>query len=84
MSVLLVGEVPLITASAAKRGVRQRLARAVDAYCAQRSKRMVAGAALCRSRRDMNRCGRLVRKPAAVRIEDGAGRSRASQDWTKP
>jgi hypothetical protein len=83
MSVLLVGEVPRVFAGVAKRGVWQRLARAVDAYCAQRSERMVAGAALCRCRREMNRCRRLVRKPAAVRTEDDAGGSRAARDWTK-
>ena len=84
MSVLLVGEVPRVTASAAKRGVWQRLARAVDAYCARRSKQMVPGAALRRSRREVNRCRGLVRKPAAVRIEHSAGSSRVAQGWTKP
>jgi hypothetical protein len=83
MSVLLVGELPRVFAGVAKRGVWQRLARAVDAYCAERSKRMVPGTALRRSKREMNRCRRLVRKPAAVRIEDSAGTSRAAQDWTK-
>jgi hypothetical protein len=73
MSVLLVDEVPRVTASAAKRGVWQRLVRAVDAYCAHRSKWMLPAAALRRSRREMNRCRRLVRKPAAVRVEVGAG-----------
>ena len=83
MSVLLVGELPRVFASAAKRHVWQRLARAVDAYCAQRSKRMVPGTALRRSRREMNRCRRLVRKPAAVRVGDAAGRSGAAQDWSR-
>lgn len=83
MSVLLVGEVPRVAAHAAKRSVWQTLARAVDAYCARRSKQVVQGPALRRSRRDMNRCRRLVHKPVAVRFEAGARSSRAAQEWNK-
>jgi hypothetical protein len=80
MSVLLISERPRV---AAKRSVWRRLAQAVDAYCARRSKQMVPGPALRRSRREMNRCRRLVHKPVAIRIEDGACSSRAAQDWNR-
>jgi hypothetical protein len=83
MSVFPIDGSPLVFAGAVKQGVWRRLAQAIDAYCTQRSKLTVPGAALCRCRREMNRCRRLVRKPPAARTGDGAGGSRAAQDWTK-
>ena len=83
MSVLLVGEGPRVAAWAVKWSIWRRLARAVDACCARRSKQMVPGRALRRSRRDMNRCRRFVHKLVAVHIEDDACSSRAAQDWNR-
>jgi hypothetical protein len=81
MSVLLVGKLPRVIASAEKGSVWQGLAQTIDAHCAQRSGRM-PGASLRNFRREMNRCRRLAGKPAAVRVEPDAGSSRANRDWT--
>jgi hypothetical protein len=82
LSAFPVGETSDVFAGAAKRGVWPKLAQAVDAYCARRFERTVSDIALRRSKRDLARCWRLVRKPAAVRIGGGAGRSRGAQHWT--
>ena len=62
MSVVPVGETSDVFAAAAKRGVWQKLAQAVNAYCAQHSKRMVSDIVLRRSKRELARCRGLVRK----------------------
>ena len=82
MSVVPVGETSDVFAGAAKRGVWQKLAQAVNAYCAQRSKRMVSDIVLRRSKRQIARCRRLVRKTPSPRIEGGASSSRGAERWT--
>jgi hypothetical protein len=82
MSVFPLEESALVLAGAAKRGVWRRLAQAIDAYCVQRSKRIVSDATLRRSKREVARCRQLMRKPSAMRVEDTTGSSRAGQCWS--
>lgn len=55
-----VGETSGVFARVAKRGVWQKLAQAVDAYCARRFERTVSDIALRRSKREIARCRQLV------------------------
>ena len=61
MSVLAGDEVPRAFEDAVKPGFWQRLARALDASFADRSKQVMTVDALRRSRRDIERCRRLLR-----------------------
>jgi len=60
MSVVPVGETSDVFAGAAKQGVWEKLAQAVDAYCARRFERTVSDIALRRSKREIARCRQLV------------------------
>jgi hypothetical protein len=62
MSVLAADERPRAFEVTAKLGFWQRLARALDASIANRSKRAMPVAAFRRSRRDIERCRRLLRR----------------------
>ncbi len=70
MSVIPVDEPPGATSIAASRaGFWQRLMAALDQHFVDRSKRAVPAVTLRRSKRDMDRCRRLMRKAAAVPSE---------------
>jgi hypothetical protein len=69
MSVLAADEGRRAFESAAKPGFWQKLARALDASFANRSKRAMPIDALRRSRRDIERCRRLLRRDVRVPIE---------------
>jgi hypothetical protein len=69
MSVFPVDESPPVFDGAVKQGVWRRLAQAIDAYCAQRSERILPNVTLRRSKREIARCRQLVRKPSAVRAK---------------
>jgi hypothetical protein len=69
MSVFTVGDLPSACEGAAKTGFWQRLARALDASFANRSKRAMPVEAFRRSRRDIERCRRLMR--SGVRLPVG-------------
>jgi hypothetical protein len=81
MSVVAVDDLPSACEGAAKTGFWQRLARALDASFANRSKRAMPVDAFRRSRRDIERCRRLLRSgvrvpvgPQAVLAEPAASR----------
>jgi hypothetical protein len=61
MSVFAADDVPHSLAGGAKPRLWPRLARALDASLANRSKRAIPVDALRRSRRDIERCRRLLR-----------------------
>jgi hypothetical protein len=61
MSVLAANDLTRSFVSAAKPGLWQRLSRALDASFANRSKRAMPVDAFRRSRRDIERCRRLLR-----------------------
>jgi hypothetical protein len=61
MSVFAVDDLPSAYEGAAKTGFWQRLARAVDVSFANRSRRVMPADAFRRSRRDIERCRRLLR-----------------------
>ena len=68
MSVLAADELPRAFEGVAKPGFWQRLARALDASFANRSKRAMPIDALRRSRRDIERCRRLVRRDVRLPV----------------
>jgi len=65
MSVLAGDELPRAFEGVVKPGFWQRLARALDESFANRSKRAIPVAVLRRSRRDIERCRRLLRRDLA-------------------
>jgi hypothetical protein len=69
MSVLAADEVPHSFEGGMKPGFWRRLARALDASFANRSKRAMPIDALRRSRRDIERCRRLLRRDVRVPVE---------------
>jgi hypothetical protein len=71
MSVFAVDDLPSAFEGAARPGFWQRLARALDASFANRSKRAMPVDAFRRSRRDIERCRRLMR--SGLRVPAGAG-----------
>jgi hypothetical protein len=73
MSVFPIDGSPLVFAGAVKQGVWRRLAQAIDAYCMQRSKRIVPDVTLRRSKREIVRCRQLMRKPRRIRNAAGSG-----------
>ena len=68
MSVLAADELPRAFEGVVKPGFWQRLARALDASFANRSKRAMPVDALRRSRRDIERCRRLLRRDVRVPV----------------
>jgi hypothetical protein len=68
MSVLAADELPRAFEGVVKSGFWQRLARALDASFANRSKRAMPADALRRSRRDIERCRRLLRRDVRVPV----------------
>jgi len=68
MSVLAADGLPPALGGVVKPGFWQRLARALDASFANRSKRAVPVDALRRSRRDIERCRRLLRRDVRVPV----------------
>ena len=82
MSVFPIDGSPFVFAGAVKQGVWRRLAQAIDAYCIQRSKRIVPDVTLRRSKREIARCRQIMRKPSRMRIEDAAGIGCGGQYWT--
>jgi hypothetical protein len=68
MSVLAADELPHAFEGVVKRGFWQRLARALDASFANRSKRAMPVDALRRARRDIERCRRLLRRDVRVPV----------------
>jgi hypothetical protein len=68
MSVFAVHDLPSAFERAAKPGFWQVLARALDASFVNRSKRVVSIDALRRSRRDVERCRRLLRTGVRVPV----------------
>jgi len=66
VSVLAADERSRAFEGAAKPGFWQRLARALDASIANRSKRAMPVDAVRRSRRDIQRCRRLLRRDVRV------------------
>ena len=70
MSVLAADELPRAFEGVVKPGFWQTSARALDASLANRSKRAMPVDALRRSRRDIERCRRLLR--TSVRVPVGS------------
>ena len=68
MSVLAAGELHHAFEGVLKPGFWRRLARALDASFANRSKRTMLTDALRRSRRDIERCRRLLRRDVRVPV----------------
>jgi hypothetical protein len=68
MSVLAADGLPPALEGVVKPGFWQRLARALDASFANRSKRVMPVEALRRSRRDIERCRRLLRRDVRVPV----------------
>jgi hypothetical protein len=66
MSVFAIDDLSQSFAGAAKPSFLQRLARALDAGFVNRSKRVMPVDALRRSRRDVERCRRLLRTGVRV------------------
>ena len=65
MSVVPVGESPAVASTATKReGFWHRLAQALDRHFVDRSKRAVPPVMVRRSKHDIDRCRRLMRKNA--------------------
>ncbi len=67
MSVVPVDEPPSVTA-AKRKGFWRRLAQTLDEHFAARSKRAVPAATLRRSKHDIDRCRRLMRKNALASV----------------
>jgi hypothetical protein len=83
MSVIPVDESPGTTSSAAKReGFWQRLMLALDQHFVDRAKRAVPAVTLRRTKRDIDRCRRLMHKSAAAPSE--AGLCRVAQTRLRP
>jgi hypothetical protein len=72
MSVFAVDDLPSTCEGAAKTGFWQRLTRALDASFANRSKRAMPVEAFRRSRRDIERCRRLMRSSVRLPVEPHA------------
>jgi hypothetical protein len=68
MSVVAADELRHAFEGVLKRGFWLRLARALDASLANRSKRAIPTDALRRSRRDIERCRRLLRRDVRVPV----------------
>jgi hypothetical protein len=68
MSVLAAHEMPSAFEGVMKPGLWRRLARVLDASFANRSKRAMPIDALRRSRRDIERCRRLVRRDVRLPV----------------
>jgi hypothetical protein len=68
MSVFAVDDLPSAREGAARPGFWQRLARALDAGLANRSKRAMPADAFRRSRRDIERCRRLLRSSVRAQV----------------
>ena len=68
MSVLAAHGMPHAFEGLVKPGFWRRLARALDASFANRSKRTMLTDALRRSRRDIERCRRLLRRDVRVPV----------------
>ena len=79
MSVLVADERSRAFEGAAKPGFWQRLARALDASFANRSKRAMPVDALRRSRRGIERCRRLLGRDVRVRSNSAVVVSAASR-----
>ncbi len=77
MSVVPVNEPPgARTAAARPEGFWRRLARALDAYFADRTKRAVPEITLRRSKHEVARCRRLMHKHVAVPVKANLSRNR--------
>jgi hypothetical protein len=76
MSVIPVDEPPAADGAANPRRFWRRLARALDAYFVDRSRRAMPAATLRRSKHEVDRCRRLMRKsPAMASVANiGSGR----------
>ena len=72
MSVLAADELPPAFEGVVKPGFWQRLARALDASFANRSKRVMPVEELRRSRRDIERCRRLLRRDVRVPVRSNS------------
>jgi hypothetical protein len=72
MSVLVADELPSAFEGVVKPGFWHRLARALDASFANRSKRAMPIEALRRSRRDIERCRRLLRRDVRVPVRSNS------------
>jgi len=84
LSVIPVGETSGVFARVAKRGVWQKLAQAVDAYCARRFERTVSDIALRRSKREIARCRQLVQNlPRCGFSGEWARRIGALSEWRR-
>ena len=68
MSVLAADELPPVFEGVVKPGFWQRLARALNASFANRCKRAIPVDVLRRSRRDIERCRRLLRRDVRARV----------------
>ena len=68
MSVIPVDELPDARADAAKRNFWQRLARTLDAYFVDRTKRAVPEITLRRCKHDVDRLRRLMHKNSLVPV----------------
>jgi hypothetical protein len=73
MSVLAADELPRAFECVVKPRFWQRLARALDTGFANRSKRAMAVDALRRSRRDIERCRRLLRRGVRMPVGSDSG-----------
>jgi len=67
MSVIPVDEPP--SAATKPEGFWQRLMKALDQHCVERSKQAVPAVTLHRAKREIDRCRRLMRETAAVPSE---------------
>ncbi len=79
MSVIPVDEPPGARTDAAKRNFWQRLARALDAYFVDRTKRAVPEITLRRCKHDVDRLRRLMHKNSLVPVGDSLTQRRSSQ-----
>jgi hypothetical protein len=66
MSVIPVDEPGAVTGAANPQRFWQRLAQALDAYFVDRSRRAMPAATLRRSKHEIDRCRRLMRKGRAM------------------
>jgi hypothetical protein len=74
MSVIPVDEIPRSVYGTAKRdGFWQRFAQALDAYFANQTKRAVPEITLRRSKHEIARCHRLLRRAQAAPIKTSLG-----------
>jgi hypothetical protein len=84
MRVVPVDQMPRSVYGAARRdGFWGRLAHALDAYFANQTRRAVPDITLRRSKHDLARCRRLMRKRMAVPIEAKLSTGRAAKTWPR-